>query len=147
MMRTNERYNSITLIGFIVILIFSISYLIINFNVLLGYPTEPIYELPKEIISLINVFIFIILFMVLSGIFIAILQFNKGFNLIRWGELISFTFSLNIIAIFAILKIQSVTNSYYTDAFAFFLSYIGFTIFLNCISFFGSLIGIIKEKH
>jgi len=41
-MRTNERYNSITLIGFIVILIFSISYLIINFNVLLGYPTEPI---------------------------------------------------------------------------------------------------------
>ena len=146
-MRANERYNSIALIGFIGMLIFSIFYLIINFNILLGYPIEPIYELPKEILSLINIFILIIVTVIILGVLVSIIQFNNGFNSLRWGKLILIPFSLNIIAIVAILKVQSVTNSYYTDTFNFFISYMGLIIFFNCIAFFGGLLGIIYEKH
>ncbi|MFX1406251.1 MAG: hypothetical protein ACFFC9_09245 [Promethearchaeota archaeon] len=146
-MKVQEKYNIISMIGFILILICSIIYLVMNFKALFGGLIYPISEFPSEILNLVNFFILIIFIIAGLGISITVIQFERGFSSIRAGELISLTFSLNIIAIIAIVKIQSVTDYYYTDASTYFLSYLGITIFLNCIAFFGSLMMMIKKGH
>ena len=144
-MTPQDKFNIVSISAFVLIIIMSVFYLFRNIAESLSYLNDPIYSDIRMILSTINFFIILTLFMISLGIIFGIAQLNKGFSLKRLGNIVLITFFLNIIALIALLKVNSLTGTYLPERFEPFLGYMVVTIILNTIAFLGSLMGMIRD--